>query len=120
LRFTLSKSLSMEWNLHSPGWKQGYEAESNSPGRKDMTFKVIVLTASIVLMAMAGEATAAGCLKGAAAGGVAGHFVGNGHAAVGAAGGCAVGHHMAAKKAKQDAARTQDQQAAQQGQSQAR
>jgi uncharacterized protein YcfJ len=84
-----------------------------------MKSKVIVLTACIVSMALAGEANAAGCLKGAAAGGVAGHYVGNGHAAVGAAGGCAAGHHMAAKKAKQDAAR-QDQQSAQQGQSQAR
>jgi outer membrane lipoprotein SlyB len=107
----------MERNLRSPCSKEGYEANSNSPGRKEMKAKVIVLTACIISMAIAGEANAAGCLKGAAAGGVAGHFVGNGHAAVGAAGGCAVGHHMAAKKAKQE---RQDQQAAQQGQSQAR
>lgn len=38
---------------------------------------------------------AAGCLKGAAVGGVAGHFVGKGHAVAGAAVGCAVGHHRA-------------------------
>ncbi len=42
---------------------------------------------------------AAGCLKGAAVGGVVGHV--KHHAVLGAAGGCAVGHHMAAKKAKQ-------------------
>jgi uncharacterized protein YcfJ len=63
-------------------------------------------------------------MKGAAAGGVAGHFVGNGHAVLGAAGGCAVGHHMANKKAKEDAARSQNQQSqaqtTQQGQAQNR
>jgi outer membrane lipoprotein SlyB len=88
-----------------------------------MKSKLIVLVACFVSLAITGEANAAGCLKGAAAGGVAGHFVGNGHAALGAAGGCAVGHHMASKKAKEDAARTQDQQAhaqTQQGQSQNR
>lgn len=83
-----------------------------------MKSKIIVLAVCTGLMAMAGEASAAGCMKGAAAGGVAGHYVGNGHAALGAAGGCAVGHHMAAKKEKQDAAK-QDQhdgaQTAQQG-----
>ncbi|HEY0211662.1 MAG TPA: hypothetical protein VGC33_21620 [Acerihabitans sp.] len=45
---------------------------------------------------------AAGCLKGAAVGGVVGHV--KHHAVLGAAGGCAVGHHMAAKKAKQQEA----------------
>lgn len=38
---------------------------------------------------------AKGCLKGAAVGGVAGHFVGRGHAVAGAAVGCVVGHHRA-------------------------
>lgn len=72
-----------------------------------MKFRTIALAASFVSLPMFGEAHAAGCLKGAAAGGVAGHFVGNGHAVVGAAGGCAVGHHMANKKAKEDAAQKQ-------------
>ena len=40
---------------------------------------------------------AAGCLKGAAVGGVGGHFAGH-HGLIGAAAGCAVGHHMASKK----------------------
>jgi hypothetical protein len=86
--------------------------------------KAIGLVACVVSLVMAGEANAAGCMKGAAAGGVAGHFVGNGHAVLGAAGGCAVGHHMANKKAKEDAARAQNEQmhaqTPQQGQSQNR
>lgn len=49
-------------------------------------------------------AHAAGCLKGAAAGGVAGHFAGH-HGLAGAAIGCGVGHHMAKKHAREDAAR---------------
>ncbi len=41
------------------------------------------------------SADAKGCLKGAAVGGLAGHMAG--HGVLGAAGGCAVGHHMANK-----------------------
>jgi hypothetical protein len=43
----------------------------------------------------ASGADAAGCLKGAAVGGVAGHFAGH-HAILGALAGCAIGHHRAA------------------------
>lgn len=69
---------------------------------------------SVLAVATAGRAQAAGCLKGAAVGGVGGHFVGKGHAVVGAAGGCLVGHHMASQKAKEDAAaQTRRQSAAQ-------
>jgi hypothetical protein len=46
---------------------------------------------------------AKGCLEGAAVGGVAGHVAGK-HGAVGAAGGCAIGHHEANKKDKAAAA----------------
>lgn len=46
------------------------------------------------------HAQAAGCVKGAVVGGVAGHLAGH-HGALGAAGGCAVGHHEAAKHADQ-------------------
>ena len=45
-------------------------------------------------------ASAKGCLKGAAIGGVAGHVAG-GHGLLGAAAGCAVGRHRAAKKEQQ-------------------
>jgi len=57
----------------------------------------IALTASL---AAAAPAEAKGCLKGAAVGGVGGHFVGKGHAVLGAAAGCAYGHHRAAKAAR--------------------
>jgi hypothetical protein len=55
---------------------------------------VAILAASLVLDA--GEADAAGCLKGAAVGAVAGHYYHH-HAILGAIAGCAIGHHMAAK-----------------------
>jgi len=65
-----------------------------------------LLTAALfpALMALPGPAAAAGCLKGAAVGGVGGHFVGRGHALAGAAIGCAVGHHRAAAAARRDGA----------------
>ena len=47
-----------------------------------------------VLVLSSGTAEAKGCLKGAVVGGVAGHFAGH-HPIVGAAIGCAVGHHHA-------------------------
>ncbi len=50
-------------------------------------------TACLALVAPAG---AKGCIKGAVVGGVAGHMAG--HGKMGAAGGCAVGHHEANKK----------------------
>ncbi len=48
-------------------------------------------------------ASAAGCVSGAAVGGVAGHFVGHGHAVLGAAVGCAVGVHEKHKQQRQAA-----------------
>jgi hypothetical protein len=47
------------------------------------------------------HAQAAGCLKGAAVGGVAGHMAGH-HTVLGAGVGCAVGHHEAAKQERED------------------
>jgi hypothetical protein len=52
----------------------------------------LVLTIAIGTTA----AEAKGCLKGAAVGGVAGHFAGK-HAVAGAAIGCVIGHHEANK-----------------------
>ncbi|USI72576.1 hypothetical protein [Sphingomonas morindae] len=63
-----------------------------------------VLAAALLLSAAASPAFAAGCLKGAAVGGVGGHFVGKGHAVAGAAIGCAVGHHHAKVAARRQAA----------------
>ncbi|KWU23414.1 hypothetical protein [Burkholderia cenocepacia] len=68
-----------------------------------MKSKVILAALALSLTAMAGSAQAAGCLKGAAVGAVAGHYVGKGHAVLGAIGGCVVGRHMAAKAKKQHA-----------------
>ena len=42
-----------------------------------------------------GSANAKGCIKGAIVGGVAGHMAG--HGKIGAAAGCAIGHHEANK-----------------------
>lgn len=69
-----------------------------------MKTKRVIGAAAAVLFGITSLAHGEGCLKGAAVGGTAGHFVGNGHATAGAAGGCAVGHHEAAKKDKKDAA----------------
>jgi outer membrane lipoprotein SlyB len=66
--------------------------------------KFTLAFAALALTLAAGQSHAAGCLKGAAVGGVGGHFVGSGHAVLGAAGGCLVGRHVANKKAKEDAA----------------
>ena len=57
----------------------------------------LMVSLLISLGAMSATAEAAGCLKGAAVGGVAGHFAGR-HTVAGAAIGCAVGHHRATKK----------------------
>ena len=48
------------------------------------------------MMAAGPAANAKGCIKGAIVGGIAGHFAHHGW--LGAGAGCAVGHHMAAKK----------------------
>lgn len=61
--------------------------------------KLIAAATILSLVAMGsgvGPAQAKGCLKGAAVGGVAGHMAGH-HGMLGAAAGCAVGHHEANK-----------------------
>ena len=60
--------------------------------------KLVYSIAALALLGSVGTASA-GCLAGAAAGGVAGHMAGH-HGLLGAAAGCAIGHHMAKKKAK--------------------
>ena len=59
----------------------------------------IILASALVLLGSAATAQAAGCLSGAVVGGIAGHMVG--HGKVGAAAGCAVGHHKAEKQQQQ-------------------
>jgi hypothetical protein len=58
----------------------------------------LALTAGV----MSSAANAAGCLKGAAVGGVAGH-----HGVLGAGAGCVIGHHEASKHARQQATQNQ-------------
>ena len=53
----------------------------------------------VVISAISVPAEAKGCLKGAAAGGIVGHAAGH-HGFLGAAAGCAIGHHEANKKEK--------------------
>ncbi len=65
-----------------------------------MRTMIALALAAATLGTAAMPANAAGCLKGAAVGGVGGHFVGKGHAVLGAAAGCAYGHHRAAKAAR--------------------
>ena len=60
--------------------------------------------ASVLLLGGSGPALAKGCIKGAVVGGVAGHYVGRGHAVAGAAVGCVVGHHRASVQARQQRA----------------
>jgi len=51
---------------------------------------------AIALVAITAPAEAKGCIKGALVGGAAGHFAGH-HGVLGAAAGCAIGHHEANK-----------------------
>ena len=59
--------------------------------------KWIVAAASVAVISFASipDAEAKGCIKGAIVGGVAGHMAG--HGKLGAAAGCAIGHHEANK-----------------------
>ncbi len=61
--------------------------------------KAILGTAAlaVALAMMAVPANAKGCIKGAIVGGAAGHVAGH-HGFLGAAAGCAIGHHEANKK----------------------
>jgi hypothetical protein len=62
----------------------------------------ILLMATLSLATLPVIASAHGCIKGAAVGGVVGHVAGH-HGVAGAAIGCAVGHHRAKEKENQAA-----------------
>jgi hypothetical protein len=59
---------------------------------KSMLIAVCVAASALL---SSGAAEAKGCIKGAVAGGIAGHMAG--HGKLGAAAGCAIGHHEANK-----------------------
>jgi hypothetical protein len=73
---------------------------------------MLISAIAIVLAFNAAPVQAAGCLRGAAVGGVAGHFMGH-HALLGAGAGCLVGHHEANRAARDEAERNQREDAAQ-------
>ena len=62
--------------------------------------KTLMILAAATAVIGAQPALAKGCIRGAAAGGVAGHYVGKGHAVMGAAAGCIAMHHHSAKQAR--------------------
>lgn len=69
----------------------------------------IVVAVALGWLAIAGTvapAEAKGCLKGAVVGGVVGHVAGH-HGVLGAAAGCAIGHHEAAKHDRERAQQVQ-------------
>ena len=78
--------------------------------------KFMLLPAALAFFMAAGwvaaPSQAAGCLKGAAVGGVAGHLAGH-HGVLGAGAGCVIGHHEATKAARE---KTQQQQQGSDGQ----
>jgi hypothetical protein len=61
----------------------------------ETNMKLIIVSAILAGFAFTSTAEAKGCIKGAIIGGVAGHLAG--HGKVGAAAGCAIGHHEANK-----------------------
>jgi outer membrane lipoprotein SlyB len=63
--------------------------------------RIIAVTALTLPLLLGAQAQAKGCLKGAAVGAIAGHYMHH-HAVLGAIGGCVVGRHLAADKARQD------------------
>ena len=68
---------------------------------------MLAFVACGLMAAGVSSAEAKGCLKGAAVGGLAGHMAG--HGVLGAAGGCAVGHHMANRPAQDSQRQRNDQ-----------
>jgi hypothetical protein len=68
---------------------------------KTLSIALVAAALAFSSAALPGTANAAGCVKGAAVGGVAGHLAGH-HTLAGAAIGCAVGHHEAAKHAREE------------------
>jgi uncharacterized protein YcfJ len=58
--------------------------------------KAVLAAACVLALASISPAESKGCIKGAIVGGVAGHMAG--HGKVGAAAGCAIGHHEANKR----------------------
>lgn len=67
------------------------------------TIALAAILTSGVLISLSGQAQAAGCVSGAVVGGVAGHVAGH-HGLLGAAAGCAIGHHERVRRERDEAA----------------
>lgn len=78
------------------------------------TFAALAILVAASAVAVPQQAGAVGCLSGAAVGGVAGHFAGH-HGLLGAAAGCAVGHHARVMQRRRDAAMSEQDRAYQGG-----
>jgi uncharacterized protein YcfJ len=65
-----------------------------------MIRKAVLATFMVASLGGASPLLAKGCIRGAIVGGVAGHYVGKGHALAGAAAGCFIAHHHYAQQAK--------------------
>jgi uncharacterized protein YcfJ len=63
--------------------------------------RTLPIFATAIALASSSPVLAKGCIRGAVAGGIAGHYVGKGHAVLGATAGCLAAHHYYAKKAAQ-------------------
>ncbi len=74
---------------------------------EDFDMRFVSVIALPLLFVTASPVLAKGCFRGAAAGAVGGHFVGKGHAVLGAAAGCMAARHHYAKQAKQQKAAAQ-------------
>lgn len=62
--------------------------------------RTVIAAAAIASLATTTPLLAKGCIRGAVVSGVAGHYVGRGHALAGAAAGCVIAHHHYAEQAK--------------------
>ena len=78
------------------------------------TFAALAILVAASAVAVPQQAGAVGCLSGAAVGGVAGHYAGH-HGILGAAAGCAVGHHARVMQRRREAAEMSEQDRAYQG-----
>lgn len=65
--------------------------------------RAMILAGLIAATALPAPAHAIGCASGAVLGGIGGHLAGH-HGLLGAAAGCAVGHHQAVKQNREQAA----------------
>jgi outer membrane lipoprotein SlyB len=81
---------------------------TSSAAAEEIQVRYTLLPAAFAFSMTAGwvPVHAAGCLKGAAVGGVAGHFAGH-HGVLGAGAGCIIGHHEATKHAREKAQQPQ-------------